>query len=151
MIFSETFLLNGGLFDFDFTFIIETFEFLILSIVVTFGFLSPLSKHLDERAESLNITLRKSTILLTLGYENLINCIDLINSEINELVRQTKLVNNYSNEKFENQILVVQKENNKILTKLKGELSIKSAYVFSKTTNELNSLTNTFFIKKFKL
>jgi hypothetical protein len=152
MLFSETFVLNeSGLFDFDFTFVIEAIEFILFSLVVTFCFISPISKQLDERAEFINTTLRKSTILLTFGYEKLITCIGLLTSEINELTRQLKLTKTYSNEKFETQVFFVQQQNTKILSKLKGDLSIKSAYLFSNITNELNSLTNTFFSKKFKV
>jgi len=152
MIFSETLLLNeSGLFDFDFTFVIESIEFILFSLVVTFGFISPISKQLDERAEFINTTLRKSTLLLTFGYEKLTTAVGLVTSEINELTRQLKLTKSYSNEKFENEVFFVQQENAKILSQLKGDLSIKSAYLFSNITSELNSLTNRFFIKKFKI
>jgi hypothetical protein len=77
-------------------------------------------KTVNERAEFINTTLRKSTILLTFGYEKLITCVGLLTSEINELTRQVKLTKTYSNEKFENQILIVQQQNAKILSKLKG-------------------------------
>jgi len=151
MIFSETLLLNeSGLFDFDFTFVIESIEFILFSLVVTFSFISPISKQLDERAEFINTTLRKSTLLLTFGYEKLTTAVGLVTSEINELTRQLKLTKSYSNEKFENEVFFVQQENAKILTQLKGDLSIKSAYLFSNITSELNSLTNSFFTKKFK-
>ena len=151
MIFSETLLLNeSGLFDFDFTFVIESIEFILFSLVVTFCFISPISKQLDERAEFINTTLRKSTLLLTFGYEKLTTAVGLVTSEINELTRQLKMTKSYSNEKFENEIFFVQQENAKILSQLKGDLSIKSAYLFSNITSELNSLTNSFFIKKFK-
>jgi len=151
MIFSETLLLNeSGLFDFDFTFVIESIEFILFSLVVTFGFISPISKQLDERAEFINTTLRKSTLLLTFGYEKLTTAVGLVTSEINELTRQLKLTKSYSNEKFENEVFFVQQENAKILSQLKGDLSIKSAYLFSNITSELNSLTNSFFTKKFK-
>jgi hypothetical protein len=151
MIFSETLLLNeSGLFDFDFTFVIESIEFILFSLVVTFCFISPISKQLDERAEFINTTLRKSTLLLTFGYEKLTTAVGLVTSEITELTRQLKLTKTYSNEKFENEVFYVQQENAKILSQLKGDLSIKSAYLFSNITSELNSLTNSFFIKKFK-
>lgn len=151
MIFSETFLLNeGGLFDFDLTFFAEIIEFIILSIVVTFLFISPISKHLDERAEFINVTLRKSTILLSFGYEKLTTCVGLLTSEINELSRQLKLTKTYSNENFDTEVFEVQKQNGKLLSELKGDLSIKSAYLFSNLTTELNALTNAFFVKKFK-
>ena len=151
MIFSETLLLNeSGLFDFDFTFVIESIEFILFSLVVTFSFISPISKQLDERAEFINTTLRKSTLLLTFGYEKLTTAVGLVTSEITELTRQLKLTKSYSNEKFETQVFFVQQENAKILSQLKGDLSIKSAYLFSNITSELNSLTNSFFIKKFK-
>jgi len=151
MIFSETLLLNeSGLFDFDFTFVIESIEFILFSLVVTFCFISPISKQLDERAEFINTTLRKSTLLLTFGYEKLTTAVGLVTSEINELTRQLKMTKSYSNEKFENEVFFVQQENAKILSQLKGDLSIKSAYLFSNITSELNSLTNSFFTKKFK-
>lgn len=151
MIFSETLLLNeSGLFDFDFTFVIESIEFILFSLVVTFCFISPISKQLDERAEFINTTLRKSTLLLTFGYEKLTTAVGLVTSEINELTRQLKMTKSYSNEKFENEVFFVQQENAKILSQLKGDLSIKSAYLFSNITSELNSLTNSFFNKKFK-
>ena len=152
MIFSETLLLNeSGLFDFDFTFVIEAIEFILFSLVVTFCFISPISKQIDERAEYINTTLRRSTILLTFGYEKLITCIGLLTLEINELSRQVKLTKSYSNEEFESEVLFVQQETGKILSKLKGDLSIKSAYLFSHITSELNSLTSAFFVKKFKV
>ena len=152
MIFSETFLLNeSGLFDFDFTFVIEAIEFILFSLVVTFCFISPISKQLDERAEFIDTALRKSSLLLTFGYERLVTCVGLLTSEINELTRQVKLTKSYSNEKFENEVLFVQQQNGKILSKLKGDLSIKSAYLFSNITSELTSLTNAFFAKKFKV
>jgi hypothetical protein len=94
--------------------------------------------------------LRKSTILLTFGYEKLSDCISLLTEEINELNRQTKLTRNYSNLKFENEVGSIQKENLKILSKLKGDLSIKSAFLFSNVSGDLNSLTDKFFAKKFQ-
>jgi len=151
MNFSTTFLLNaGGLFDFDLTFIAEGILFLILALVVTFGFISPISKQLDERDELINYTLRKSTILLTLGYEKLSKCIDLLTSEIGELNRQIKLTRSYTNTAFENEIVLVQQENLKLLSRLKGDLSIKSACLLSSINSDLNKMTDTFFKKKFQ-
>ena len=151
MNFPITFFLSaGGLFDFDLTFVAEGVLFLILSLFVTFVFLGPVSKQLNQRAELINFTLRKSTILLTLGYEKLSNCIDLLTGEINELNRQIKLVKTYTNENFEAEVLFVQKENLKILNKLKGDLSIKSAVLLSNINKDLNSVTETFFIKRFQ-
>jgi hypothetical protein len=152
MIFLDTFLLNkGGLFDFDLTFVAEVVEFVFLSFIVTFCFIAPISKQLDERAEFINTNLRKSLLLVTYGYEKLTICIDLLTSEISEMTRQVKLVKSYSNENFENEILFVQKENGKLLSKLKGDLSIKSAYLFSNIVKDLVKLSNTFYSKKFKI
>jgi F0F1-type ATP synthase membrane subunit b/b' len=151
MIFSRTFLLNeSGLFDFDLTFVAEATLFIILALVVTFAFVSPISKQLDERAEFINYTLRKSTILLTFGYERLAECIGLLTQEISEMNRQIKLTREYTNTNFEEEVLFVQKQNAQILSKLKGDISIKSAYLFSNVTSELISLTNNFFTKKFQ-
>jgi F0F1-type ATP synthase membrane subunit b/b' len=148
MIFTNTLFINK-LFDFDLTFVIELTLFIILALIVTFKFINPISKEIDDRAEFINYNLRKSTILLTFGYEKLSDCIGLLTDEINELNRQTKLTRNYSNSQFENEIASIQKENLKILSKLKGDLSIKSAFLFSNISGDLNSLTDKFFEKKF--
>jgi hypothetical protein len=146
-----TFLLNaGGLFDFDLTFFAEASLFIFLALIVTFIFISPIAKQLDERAEFINYTLRKATILLTCGYEKLIDCVGLLTEEIGEMNRQIKLTKNYTNTNFENEIALVQKENLKLLSKLKGDLSIKSAFIFSNITTDLISLTDKFFAKKFQ-
>jgi len=151
MNFPSTFLLNaGGLFDFDLTFLAEASLFLFLALIVTFVFISPIAKQLDERAEFINYTLRKATILLTRGYEKLIDCVGLLTEEVGEMNRQIKLTKNYTNSNFEDEVTSVQKENLKLLSKLKGDLSIKSAYIFSNITNDLVSLTDKFFVKKFQ-
>jgi len=151
MNFPVTFLLNaGGLFDFDLTFAAEAVLFIFLALIVTFVFISPISKQLDERAEFINYTLRKATILLTFGYEKLVDCVGLLTEEIGEMNRQIKLTRNYTNSNFETEVAHVQKENVKILSKLKGDLSIKSAYIFSNITNDLVSLTDNYFAKKFQ-
>jgi hypothetical protein len=151
MNFPITFLLNaGGLFDFDLTFLAEASLFLFLAAIVTFVFISPISKQLDERAEFINYTLRKATILLTFGYEKLVGCVGLLTEEIGEMNRQIKLTRNYTNSNFEDEVALVQKENLKLLSKLKGDLSIKSAYIFSNITTDLISLTDKFFAKKFQ-
>jgi hypothetical protein len=151
MNFPITFLLNaGGLFDFDLTFLAEASLFLFLATIVTFVFISPISKQLDERAEFINYTLRKATILLTFGYEKLVGCVGLLTEEIGEMNRQIKLTRNYTNSNFEDEVALVQKENLKLLSKLKGDLSIKSAYIFSNITTDLISLTDKFFAKKFQ-
>jgi hypothetical protein len=151
MIFSGTFFLTeSGLFDFDLTFVAEGILFIILALVVTFSFISPITKQLDDRTEFINTNLRKSNILLTLGYEKLSECLDLLTLEINELNRQLKLTRNLTNINFEEEVLAVQKENSLLLSRLKGDLSIKSACLFSNVTSELISLTDRFFITKFR-
>ena len=112
MNFPITFFINAsGLFDFDLTFPTEALLFLILAVVVTFTFLNPISQQMDERSEFINYTLRKSTILLALGYEKLTTCVGLLTAEIDEMNRQIKLVKNYTNSKFEEEVALVQKEN----------------------------------------
>jgi len=150
MNFSVTFFLNGGLFDFDLTFIGEAILFLLFSVVVTFVFLAPISKQLDDRAEFIDYNLRKSTILLDFGYNKLSKSVDLLTEEISELNREIKLTKAYTITNFENEVSIVQQENSKLLSKLRGELSIKSAYVFSSITNQLVNITDNFFIKKFQ-
>jgi F0F1-type ATP synthase membrane subunit b/b' len=147
---STTFFLNAGLFDFDLTFPLETALFILLATIVTFVFLNPISKQLDERAEFIDYTLRKSTILLSFGYEKLSECVGLLTEEISEMNRQIKLVRDYTNSQFENEVSEVQKENMKILSQLKGDLAIKSAYLFSSLSEDLTQLTDKFFAKKFQ-
>jgi len=151
MNFSTTFFINAsGLFDFDLTFPSEALLFLILSVIITNVFLSPITNQLDERAEFISYTLRKSTILLTFGYEKLTSCVGLLTEEIDEMNRQVKLVRSYTNSKFEEEITFVQTENMKILSELKGDLAIKSAYIFSNIAPDLELLTKKFFIKRFQ-
>lgn len=151
MTFSGTFFLTAsGLFDFDLTFVAETVLFIILALVVTFVFLNPITKQLDDRADFINFNLRKSTILLTFGYEKLSECVGLLTSEVTEMNRQIKLTKSYTNSNFEEEVLFVQKQNSLLLSKLKGDLSIRSAYLFSNVTSELIALTNNFFTKKFQ-
>jgi hypothetical protein len=151
MNFFNSFLLNvNGLFDFDLTFPTQALLFLILAIIVTNVFLSPISKQLDERALFIDYTLKKSIILLNFGYEKLSECVHLITEEIDEMNRQIKLTRNYTNSNFEKQVFIVENENLKVLSKLKGDLSIKSAYFLSTLTNDLNLLTDNFFKKKFQ-
>jgi hypothetical protein len=108
MNFPISFLLNaGGLFDFDLTFVAEGTLFLFLALIVTFVFVSPVAKQLDERAEFINYTLRKATILLTFGYEKLVGCVGLLTEEIGEMNRQIKLTKNYTNSNFETEILFI--------------------------------------------
>jgi len=149
MSYSVSFLLNGGLFDFDLTFAGEGILFLLFSLVVTFAFLSPISKQLDDRAEFIDFNLRKSTFLVIFGYKKFSNSVQILNQEISEFNRQIKLSKTYTISNFENEVNLIQKENAKLLSNLKGELSIKSAYLFSRIANDLNNLTENFFTKKF--
>jgi hypothetical protein len=152
MILFETFFLTkGGLFDFDLTFLAETLEFVLFSLVVTFLFITPISTHLDKRAEFINTNLRKSIILVAFGYERLTFCVGVLTSQIAEMTRQVKLIKTFSTENFEQEILFVQKENGKLLSKLKGDLIIQSAYVFASLLPQLGVVSDTFFTKKFKL
>jgi F0F1-type ATP synthase membrane subunit b/b' len=151
MTFSTTFLINAGsLFDFDLTFVIELALFTLLAFIVTNKFVGPISQQLDERAEFINYTLRKSTILLSFGYERLTECVELLTTEINEMNRQVKLTRNYVNTNFEEEVASVQSQNAKLLSKLKGDLSIQSAFLFSNIKDELASITDKFFAKKFQ-
>ncbi|MCR9073259.1 MAG: hypothetical protein NXI18_16270 [Alphaproteobacteria bacterium] len=151
MDFSTTFFISAnGLFDFDLTFLLETTLFITFSIIVTTVFLNPISKQIDNRIEFIDYTLRKSTFLLNFGYERLTTCVGLLTEEINELNRQIKLVRTYTNSHFETEVLKVQKENNEILSKLKGNLAIKSAYLFANLAQDLTILTDEFFKKKFQ-
>jgi len=64
--------------------------------------------------------------------------------------RHLKLTSNFTNLNFESEVVLVQQENSKLLSQLKGDLSIKSAYVFSSISKDLVLLTDKFFEKKFQ-
>jgi hypothetical protein len=149
MTFSVTFFLNGGLFDFDLTFLAEATLFLILSLVVTFVFLNPITKQVEERVEFIDYTLSKSLVLLNFSYQQVTSCAEIFINEIAELNRQVKLTKNYTTDNFQNEIYVLQQENSKLLSKLKGELAIKSAFTFANVAKGLAPITNTFFDNKF--
>jgi hypothetical protein len=51
---------------------------------------------------------------------------------------------------FETELNSVQNENSLLLSKLKGELAVKSAYAFSNFTKELTNITDKFFVKRFQ-
>ena len=151
MNFSTTFFINAGsLFDFDLTFVAELTLFVLLALVVTFRFVGPVSKEIDARAEFINYTLRKSTILLTFGYERLSECVDLLTTEINEMNRQVKLTRNFTNTNFEKEVITAQQKNAQLLSKLKGDLAIKSSFLLANINNELSNVTDQFFVKKFQ-
>jgi len=108
------------------------------------------SDKCQNKCEFIDFNLRKSTILLNFGYKKLAKSVELLTEEISELNRQVKLTKSYSSTNFENEVATIQQENSKLLSKLKGELSVKSAYLFANIANELTSITETFFIKKFQ-
>lgn len=151
MILPITFLINvNGLFDFDLTFPAEATLFIILALVVTFVFLVPISKQIDARAEFINFNLRKSNIIVNFGYEQLSRSVSLLTEEVGELNRQISLLKKYTYSNFEQEIFAAEKESLIILNKLKGDLAIKSAFIFSNLVNDLTSITNLFFIKRFQ-
>jgi len=141
---------ESGLFDFDLTFPIEGLLFVALSLVISSSFLTPISKQMDERDNDINFNLRKSIILLNFAYEKLDLSVELLTNEVEELTRQLRLVRNYTSSQFEEEILYIQKNNTILLGELKGDLAIKSAYLFYNIQTSLISLTDTFFNKKFK-
>jgi hypothetical protein len=146
-----TFLLNtSGLFDFDLTFIIEGILFLILSLIVTFNFLAPISSKLRERLELIDFNSYKSSFLITYAYNELSTYVELLTEELNELNRQLKFIRTYTNIVFENEIIIVQNKNKKLINKLKGDLAIKSGFFLTNMTKNLFLITDSFFIKNFK-
>jgi hypothetical protein len=147
---SSFFLSVNGLFDFDLTFLSEALLFLILSISVTQLFLTPISKEIEEREAFLEYSLKKSDIIINFAYENFFENFDLLLKEVDELKRQLKLIQKYSQEKFENQITFIQKENESIISKTKTALLIKSAQDFSSLNKDLKFITESFFQNRFQ-
>lgn len=141
----------SGLFDFDLTFLGEALLFTLLSLVITSKFLAPVSKQIDDRDQYVDYNLRKSIILLSIGYEKLVLCINLLSSEVEEMNRQIRVLRLDTSTQFEEEVFTIQKKNSILLGELKGDLAIKSAYLFSNISENISSLTDTFFNKKFQL
>jgi len=150
MILTSFFLNVNGLFDFDLTFLTEALLFFFLSLIITFFFISPISETLEKRAEFIEEEIKKSIIFLNFGSESLIKCVQLLVEEIDELNRQLKTLKTIINDKFEVEVISVQKENINLLNELKGDLTIKSAFLFSTLIKDANSLTDKFFAQKFQ-
>lgn len=147
----NTFLLTtNGLFDFDFTFPLEALSFAILSIILTLFFLNPISEQLNKREMFIEYGLKKALVFFNLGYEQLINSIDLIAEEIEELERQTKKFKELTNSNFEKEILKLQKENLILINQSKGEIKIRSTFLFSTFLPEISKVTDQFFDQKTK-
>jgi hypothetical protein len=148
---SITFLLNtNGLFDFDFTFLTEAFLFLLFSFIVSNLFLSPISKQIELRNDFIDYTINKSIILLDFGYEILLNSIEILKDEINEISRQNKIIKCEANNKFESEIIFIEKDNLNLLMKVKKNLTIKSVFLISNFKTNFNTLIIQFFNKKFQ-
>jgi preprotein translocase subunit YajC len=152
MTFPITFLINAsGLFDFDLTLPTEALLFLILAAVVTFLFLSPISKQMDERSEFINTTLSNSRIFLIVAYDGLTTSVELLTDEVNEMNRQIKLIKEYTNTNFEEEICFIQDEHSVILDQLQADLAVQSAYLVSNMAEDLTSLVDTFFVEEFQI
>jgi hypothetical protein len=148
---STTFFINAsGLFDFDLTFLTEALLFLILATVVTFVFLNPISTILTKRADDIDENIATASCLVNEAYTEVAFYVGVLKEETIEMNRQIKLVRSYTDSNFEEEISFVQNENLTILSDLKCDLIIKSAYIFSNLTSDLTSLTDTFFVKKFQ-
>jgi len=147
----QTLLLSeNGLFDFDLTFPAEILLFFILSFIITKVFLNPISIQLAQRAEFLDTTIKRAVVLLNVGYEKVDTTMSLVIQEVEEMNRQIKLVREYTTEKFDEEVSFLQKESLFLLSKLKGDLAIKSAFLFSSLLVDINITVEKFFEKKFK-
>lgn len=145
------FIGSNGLFDFDLTFATEAFLFGLLSIIVNFLFLSPLSQEILERAAFLKVFEYKTIFLVNLGDEIFFKSLELLFNEEKELTRKTKILKEYTTNKFDLTLSLIQNENLEILKEIKKDLVIQSAYVFSCAVKEIHSITKNFFEKKFQL
>jgi uncharacterized membrane protein (DUF485 family) len=146
----ESFFLSAsGLFDFDLTFAAEAILFIILAFVVTSVYLNPIAKQIDDRNEFVNKNLLESYFTLAIGHQNISESVKILLLEIEELTRQVKLVKDYTNSEFDEEILALQTENTVIVNELKGELAIKSAYILNSVNTDLLTLASNYVSKKF--
>jgi F0F1-type ATP synthase membrane subunit b/b' len=150
MIFSSSFVVTGGsLFDFDFTFVTEAILFILLAVVVTFTFLGPISKQLEERAEYVNIASRKATFFVGANYQESLTSLSLVLSEIEELNRQLKLTKEYTQIEFEKEISLVKTFTKKFLQKVQSNLSLQSASFLITFNPKAQVLGASYFRKRF--
>ena len=143
------FLSSSGLFDFDLTFLTEALLFFLLACVITFVFLSPISTQLNRREALIDFKLKKSMFILHFANKRISYSVLLCTLENIEQNRQRQLIGSYTNSIFEKQIKIAQLENLNLLQKLKANLAIKSAFLFSNIVTDINMLVKIFFQKKF--
>jgi F0F1-type ATP synthase membrane subunit b/b' len=143
------FISVNGLFDFDFTFLTEALLFFILSTAVTNFFLLPISKQIEERNTYINYNINKVNIIVGLTSEKFQESIDIFLLQIDELIRQTNLVKNYTKKKFEKEVQKIEAENKSLLNKVKASLIFESAENFKTLNIKLNQIADSFLIEKF--
>jgi hypothetical protein len=65
--------------------------------------------------------------------------------------RQIKLIKEYTNTNFEEEICFIQDEHSVILDQLQADLAVQSAYLVSNMADDLTSLVDTFFVEEFQI
>ncbi len=150
IIFNNSFFLsNSGLFDFDMTFLSQALLFLILSLSVRNFFLLPISKGIEERNAYIRYNLQKIDIIIALTSEKVEDYVNLILEEKKELNRQNNLTKNYLKTKFEKEVEEIQKENQKLINKVKVNFLMQSLREFNSLNKNMTEIAKCFFQKKF--
>lgn len=136
---------TSGLFDFDFTFFIQAFLFFILALAITFFFLIPISKTLEERSKFINFNLFKSLIIIEFAYEQLIKSITLLSNESIELEREFTILNNELIKKFEQEFLLIKLQNTKLIKIIRGKQLFETIKNYHFLIPEIQTISTSFF------
>jgi hypothetical protein len=146
----SSFFLSGGLFDFDFTFFAEAILFGLFSLVVTFVFLSPISKQIRYRTSSIQKYRNRSAQNVRFGNKLIGRFSSLLKKSFKELTRESKIRQTLLTDEFDNEILAIKKENQKLSFQLKQELQFQSLSIFSILAKEFPTFVEAFHERKFQ-
>ena len=150
MTFVSTFYLtNNGLFDFDLTFWIENFLFLILSLIITYFFILPITSQLSKRKNLLINWNYKLKLLLLINIKKKLQYFKLLKDEKNELDRNFKYFQTFITFLFQEEIKKIQQLNFKFIKTVKKNLIIRSTYLILSDKNKINTIFENFFEKKY--
>ena len=128
---SKSFTLStSGFFDFDLTFFLELFFFLLLAYAVTFFFINPISSQLNARSILLDEYFKKTCILIRFGSATLSTSFSFFLEEIQEMLRQAESSKKLLDVMLDHEIITIKEKNLNILNKSEKVLFSKSAHFF---------------------
>lgn len=145
---STVFISSSGLFDFDLTLFIQAILFLTLSFAISFVFLNPISKSLQERNFLINYIHYQSIIITEISYNRIIDSIFLLTQENLFLNKNLKFLNKEINSKISKEINNIKEENDQKLKEIKSKYIYETGLILSFLAPQINKISEIFFKKQ---